>query len=56
MENDTRIDIGLACDGLYVTIDEKRFFLDQEDFTDGKVLLELLTHLGHSDISFSECF
>lgn len=56
MENDTGIDIGLACDGLYVTIDEKTFFLDQENFTDGEVLSELLTHLGHSNISFSECF
>ena len=55
-DKSTAIDIGLACDGLYVTVDDSTFYLDQEDFTDGQVLKELLNFLGYEDVGFSECF
>lgn len=50
------IDIGIACDGLYVTVGDKTFYLDQETFTDGKALKEIIEELGYTNISFSECF
>lgn len=50
------IDVGLSYDGLYVTVDNNTFWIDQEDFTDGQVLKELLNFLGYKNVEFSECF